>query len=142
MYTLNILGFFNLISIQPKNKKKNHILGTDKNIRGIKHKNQAGHLLGFPCGSAGKESACNVRDLGQRPGLNPWIGKIPWIREGYPLHYSGLKKSMDCRVHGVAESDVTEQLSLHFTSHHLFALTMHKYVNHIHKNTTEINIRR
>jgi len=40
--------------------------------------------MGFPCGSAGKESTCNVRDLGSRPGLNPWIGKIPWIRERLP----------------------------------------------------------
>ena len=26
-------------------------------------------LLGFPCGSAGKESACTVGDLGSIPGL-------------------------------------------------------------------------
>ena len=26
-------------------------------------------FLGIPCGSAGKESACNVRDLGSIPGL-------------------------------------------------------------------------
>ena len=31
----------------------------------------------FPCGSAGKESACN----GGRPGFDPWVGKIPWRRE-------------------------------------------------------------
>ena len=39
---------------------------------------------GFPCGSAGKESACNVGDLGSIPGL----GRSP--REGidYPLQYS------------------------------------------------------
>ena len=30
-----------------------------------------------PCGSAGKESICNVGDL----GFDPWIGKIPWRRE-------------------------------------------------------------
>ena len=29
------------------------------------------------CGSPGKESACNVGDL----GLIPWVGKIPWRRE-------------------------------------------------------------
>ena len=28
--------------------------------------------------------------------------------KGYPLHYSGLEKSMDCRIHGIAESDTTE----------------------------------
>ena len=37
--------------------------------------------LGFPCGSAGKESACNVGDLvyirNRTPGFDPWAGKIP-----------------------------------------------------------------
>ena len=51
------------------------------------------------CGSAGKESACNVRDLGSIPGL----GRSPGEGNGYPLQYSGLKNSMDCRVHGVAK---------------------------------------
>ena len=32
------------------------------------------------------------------------------------LQYSGLQNSMDCIVHGVAESDTTEQLPLYFTS--------------------------
>ena len=33
--------------------------------------------LGFPCGSAGKESACNVEELGSIPGLgrSPEEGK-------------------------------------------------------------------
>ena len=51
------------------------------------------------CGSAGKESACNARDLGSIPGL----GRSPGEGNGYPLQYSGLKNSMDCRVHGVAK---------------------------------------
>ena len=34
-------------------------------------------FLGFACGSAGKESACNAGDL----GLIPWVGKIPWRRD-------------------------------------------------------------
>jgi len=33
--------------------------------------------LGFPGGSAGKESACNVGDLGSIPG----VGEIPWRKE-------------------------------------------------------------
>ena len=31
--------------------------------------------VGFPCGSAGKESACNVGDLGSIPGLGRAPGK-------------------------------------------------------------------
>ena len=55
-------------------------------------------FLGFPCGSAGKESACNARDLGSIPGLGRsthWPGEFhghsPW---------------------GHKESDTTEWLSL------------------------------
>ena len=48
-----------------------------------------------PCGSAGKESACNVGDLGSIPGL----GRSPGEGKGYPLQYSGLKNSMDCTVY-------------------------------------------
>ena len=43
-------------------------------------------------GSAGKESACNVGDLGLIPGL----GRSPGEGKGYPLEYSGLENSMDC----------------------------------------------
>ena len=57
--------------------------------------------LCFPCGSAGKESACNVGDLGSIPGL----GISPGEGKGYPLQYSGLENSMD------RESDMTERLS-------------------------------
>ena len=56
--------------------------------------------LGFPRGSAGKESACNVGDLGSIPGFR----RSPGEGKGYPLHYSGLKSSMDCTAHGVAKS--------------------------------------
>ena len=43
-------------------------------------------MLGFPCDSAGKESACNVGDLGPIPGL----GRSPGEGNGYPLQYSKL----------------------------------------------------
>ena len=56
-------------------------------------------FLGFPCGSAGKESACNAEDLGLISGLGR-SGE----EKGYPLQYSGLENSMDCIVHGVAKS--------------------------------------
>ena len=56
--------------------------------------------MGFPGGSAGKESACNEGDLGSIPG---W-GRSPREGEGYPLQYSGLENFMDCIVHGAANS--------------------------------------
>ena len=40
----------------------------------------------------------------QRPGFDPWVGKIPWRRERYPLQYSGLGNSMDCVVYEVTKS--------------------------------------
>ena len=63
-------------------------------------------VRGFPCGSAGKESACNAGDLGLIPGL----GRSPGEGKSYPLQYPGLENSMDYTVHGVAESDMTERL--------------------------------
>ena len=53
----------------------------------------------FPCGSAGKESTCNVGDLGSIPGL----GRSTEEGKGYLLQYSGLENSMDT-VHGVTKS--------------------------------------
>ena len=61
----------------------------------------------FPCGSTGKESACNEGGLGSIPGL----GRSPGERKGYMLQYPGLEKSMDCPW-GHKESDTTEWLSL------------------------------
>ena len=40
--------------------------------------------MGFPGGSAGKESACNVED----PGLIPRSGRSPGEGISYPLQYS------------------------------------------------------
>ena len=57
-------------------------------------------FLGFPGGSAGKESACNVGDLGSIPVLGRFSGE----GNSNPLQYSGLENSMDCIVHGVAKS--------------------------------------
>jgi len=54
----------------------------------------------FLCGSAGKESACNVGELGSIPGL----GRSPGGGKGYPHHYSGLENSMNCIVHEFAKN--------------------------------------
>ena len=61
----------------------------------------------------------NVGDLGSIPGL----GRSPGEQKGYPLQYSGLENSMDYT--GVAESDTTESLSVHFM------ITMISLSNHL-----------
>ena len=66
-------------------------------------------LLGFPCGLAGKESACNTGDLGSIPGS----GRSPKEENSYLLQYSCLENPMGRRtwqaiVHGIAESDMTD----------------------------------
>ena len=68
-------------------------------------------FLSFPGGSAGKESACNVGELGLILGL----GRSPGEEKGYPLQDSGLENSMDCIVHGTANSQ-TWLNDFHFPS--------------------------
>ena len=88
-------------------------------------------FLGFPCGSVGKESACNVGDLGSIPGF----GRSPGEGKGYPLQYSGLENSMDCVAHGVAKS-WTRLSNFHFHIfeynrvflHHSFQVSGHRKV--------------
>ena len=53
-----------------------------------------------PGGSNGRESTCNVGDLGLIPGL----GRSPGEGNSYPLQYSGLESSMDCIAQGVTKS--------------------------------------
>ena len=58
----------------------------------------------------------------RRPNFYPWVGKIPWIPGkgiGYPLQYSCLenftgREAWQVTVHKVAESDMTEQLTLYY----------------------------
>ena len=66
------------------------------------------HILDFICTLhsqysslvAGKESACNVGDL----GLNSGLGRSPGEGKGSPFQCSGLENFMECIVHGVAKS--------------------------------------
>ena len=62
-------------------------------------------MVSFPGGSEGKESVCNVGDLGSIPVL----GKTPRKGNGNLLQYSYLENPMDrgawwATVHGVAKS--------------------------------------
>ena len=77
-------------------------------------------FLGFPCGTAGKESTYNAGDLGSIPGL----GRTSGEGKGYPLQYSGLENLMDCRVHGVAKSQ-TQLSNFHFH----FIYSIHIYID-------------
>ena len=81
-------------------------------------------FLGFPCVSAGKESTCNVGDLGSIPGL----GRSPGEGKGYPLQYSGLDNSMDCIIHGVKKS-WTQLSDFHFQGVNIHMLPQ-SVVNH------------
>ena len=57
-------------------------------------------IWGFPTSTAGKESTCNMGDLGTIPRLGISSGE----ENGYPPQYSGLENSTDCIVHGVTKS--------------------------------------
>ena len=76
-------------------------------------------FLGFPCGSAAKESACNVGDLGSIPGLE----RSPGEGKGHSLQYPGLEDSMDCIVHGVSKSR-TRLSDFHLSCFRAFAHTV------------------
>ena len=69
--------------------------------------------MGFPGSSDSKATAYNVGDPGSMPGLGRHLGE----GKCYPPQYSCLGNSMDRRawqpiVHGAAESDRTENLTL------------------------------
>ena len=76
--------------------------------------------VGFPGGSDGKASACNVGD----PGSIPGSGRFPGEGNGNPLQCSCLENSMDREAPqslvgyspgGGKELDTTERLHFTFT---------------------------
>ena len=67
------------------------------------------HTMGFPCGSASKESTGNVGDLGSIL----WLGWSLGGRKGYPLQYFVLENLISCIVHGVTKNS-TELSDFHF----------------------------
>ena len=64
--------------------------------------------MGFPGGSAGKETACNA-GVNRRGSFSPRVGKIPGEGHGNPILYSCMKNPMDrgawwATVHSIAKS--------------------------------------
>ena len=66
------------------------------------------HEFGFPGGSAGKESSCNVGNLGSISGL----GRSPGEGKGTPVFWPGEFHGL-CSPQACKEWDTAEQLSLH-----------------------------
>ena len=60
--------------------------------------------LGFPGGSAGKESACNAGDWGSIPGS----GRSPGEGNSYPLQYSCLENPTDRATWRTTVDEVAE----------------------------------
>ena len=74
--------------------------------------------LGFPGGSVVKILPANEGDSGD-VGSIPGSGRSPGEGNSNPLQYSSLENSVVggfrwASVHGVAELDTTEHLTLHF----------------------------
>ena len=68
---------------------------------------------GFPGGSVGRESACNVGDAGNHK-FSPWAGKIPWKRAWQPTlvfssgEFHGQRSLVGYSPRGHKESDTTK----------------------------------
>ena len=79
--------------------------------------NNIAALVGLPCGSNGKESAHDAGDVSSIPGL----GRCPGEGNGDSFQYSCPEIFTDrepwwATVHGAAESDRTEKLTLAFVT--------------------------
>ena len=61
-------------------------------------------LMGFSGRLDGKESTCNVGDLGSIPGL----GRIAGEGNSYPLQYSVLENSMDIYLESISTQFLNE----------------------------------
>ena len=95
-----------------------HFLKRDSNrccAACCKHKNtHSSHVMGFPGGSAGKESTCNAGDLGSIPGL----GRSPAGGHGNPLQYSYLENPMDREEPGGLQSIGSQRVAQDWATTH------------------------
>ena len=69
-------------------------------------------FLGFPCGSAGEESACNARDLDWIPGLGRSLEKGERLPTPVflPGEFHGQKRLAGYSPWGCKKLDMTERL--------------------------------
>ena len=112
-----------LISVVRHHPKQN-IIKTHYNNLTEKNNKELIRKTGFPDSSAGKESTHSAGGLDWvGPGLDPWVGKMPWRRERLPtlVFWPGELHEL-YSPWGRKESDTTERLSLHFTSLHFTSL--------------------
>ena len=87
----------NLDALRIRKDFPSSFLALPRNLKGTS-------IMGYSCGSAGKESACNVEDLGSIPGL----GRSPGEGKSYTLQYCGLENSMDYSPWSLKEWYTTE----------------------------------
>ena len=71
-------------------------------------------IPGLPRWLSGKESACQCK----RHEFHPWVGMIPWKRNGNPLQYSCLENPMDrgtwwATSHGVPKNQMLLNTEVH-----------------------------
>ena len=111
---------------------KEHELQSIRSVRFLNATAPSFHTFGWYFPTVPLSWASLVAQLIKNPPAKQetWVwslGRSPGEGKGYPLQYSGLENSMDCIIHGVAESDMTERaspslslspLSYWFTSEH------------------------
>ena len=89
--------FISYLSGLKKSKETVIFVALKVQFQSLSSINRTHVFLGFPCGSAGKESACLWKT---------WVWSLGWkdpLEKGkVPLQYSGLENYMDCIVHGFA----------------------------------------
>jgi len=94
----------------------------DERAKGQKNTTVLDTSMDFPGGSDGKSICLQCG----RPGLDPWVGKIPWRRKWQPtpgllpVKSHGRRSLVGHSPWGHKESDTTERL--HFTMGFLLAV--------------------
>ena len=109
---------------QDLRKKKTTVWNQEAPTLQERHNQDApSYVFGLPWWLSGKESACNVGDLGWIPGSDPWVWKIPWRRAWQPTpvflsgESHGQRSLVGCSPWGHKESDTTERLSARIHTH-------------------------